>query len=231
MGNLPMFKEELPLVEQVMVNYGNTIEPSPIVHPEIAGRGVECAHGRAAWKCSSQCQGVLADMKMLVMCACNKTTQPQALMCKCERRTRDYTRSHRMGTSSKDLEKMRCEIKTHRNMLDYHTNFVRSERADDATDTTLLGYDATLKILPQNKSSRSLTVPVFPADADSSCPVLVGPHDDHACDPATRSVCSCTMNKCVSRSYKVMKRLIIQRGNRVRVARLRRFQGPILLLQ
>jgi hypothetical protein len=50
MGNLPMFKDELPLVEQVMVNCGNTVEPSPIVHPEIAGRGVECAHGRAAWK-------------------------------------------------------------------------------------------------------------------------------------------------------------------------------------
>jgi len=149
MSSLPMFKDELPLVEQVMVNYGNTIEPSPIVHPEIAGRGVECAHGRAAWKHSSQCQGVLADVKMLVLRACNNRTQPQSLMCKYERRTRDYIRSYRMGTSSKDLEKMRDEIKTHRNMLDYHTNFVRSERADDATDTTLLGYDAMLRIPPQ----------------------------------------------------------------------------------
>jgi hypothetical protein len=228
MGNLPMFKDELPLVEQVMVNYGNTIEPSPIVHPEIAGRGVEYAHGRAAWKYSSQCQGVLADMKMLVLRAYNKTTQPQTLMSKYERRTRDYIRSYRMGTSSKDLEKMRAEIKTHRNMLDYHTNCVRSERADDATDTTLLGYDAILKILPQNKSSRSLTVPVFPADTESCYPVLVGPHDDHACDPVTRSVCPYT--KYVGRSDKVVKGLIIQRANRMRVARMHRFEGPILLL-
>jgi hypothetical protein len=167
-------------------------------------------------------------VKMLVLRAHNNRTQPQSLMCKHERRTRDYTRSHRMGTSSKDLEKMRDEIKTHRNMLDYHTNFVRSERADDATDTTLLGCDATLRVLPQKKSSRSLTVPVFPAEAESCYPELLGPHDDHTCDPATRPVCPHA--KCASRPDKVVKRLITQWGNRMRVARLRRFEGPTLLL-
>jgi hypothetical protein len=100
MNGLPMFAGELPLVEQVMANHGNTIESSPIVHPEIAGRGVEHAHGRAAWKCSSQCKRVLGDMKLLVLCACNVRTQPQSLMAKCERRTRDHMRSCRMGTSS-----------------------------------------------------------------------------------------------------------------------------------
>ena len=82
--------------------------------------------------------------------ACNNRRQPQSLTCKHERRTRDYMRSHRMGTSSKDLEEMRDEIKTHRSTLDHHTDLARSERADDATDTTLLGHDATLRTLPQN---------------------------------------------------------------------------------
>ena len=225
MNSLPMFADELPLVEQVMVNYGNTIEASPIVHPEIAGRGVEHAHGRAAWKYSSQCQGALADMKMLVLRAYNVQTQPQSLMAKYERRTRDYTRSCRMGTSSSDLDKMRAEIKTHRNMLDYHATFVRSEGTDDVTDTTLLGYDAILKILPQQQASRSLAVPVFSTRTDSVYPILVGPHDQLDCDPATRSVCPFTTYNTSSDKVR----------NRMRAARLSRFniqpQQPILSIK
>ena len=38
---IPMFADELPLVEQAMADHENRIEKSPIVHPEIAGRGIE----------------------------------------------------------------------------------------------------------------------------------------------------------------------------------------------
>ena len=164
-------------------------------------------------------------MKMLVLRAYNIRTQPQSLMAKYERRTRDYMRSYRMGTSPSELGKMRVEIKTHRNMLDYHATFVRSEGTDDVTDTTLLGYDAILKILPQQQASRSLAVPVFSTRTDSSYPILVGPHDQLDCDPATRSVCPFTTYN--TRSDKVR--------NHMRAARLSRFnvqpQLPILRIK
>ena len=67
-----MFVDELPLVEQAMVDYGNVIEKSPIVHPEIAGRGVEYSHGRAAFFYSSRCNGVLGEMEDLVCRAHDK---------------------------------------------------------------------------------------------------------------------------------------------------------------
>ena len=146
---------------------------------------------------------------MLVLRAYNIRTQPQSLMAKYKRRTRDYIRSYRMGTPSKDLNKMRAEIKTHRNMLDYHATFVRSEGTDDVTDTTLLGYDAILKILPQQQASRCLAVPVFSTRTDSVYPILIGPHDQLDCDPATRSVYPfATYN---TRSDKVRNRMRVRR--------------------
>ena len=140
-----MFADELPLVEQAMADYENRIEKSPIVHPEIAGRGIEYAHGRAAFFYTSRfepyvwrpcflvciiffllrCQGKLADMEKLCYLAYSKSNIPQELAAKFERRTNDYQRSYRMGVLSKDLEKMRREIKTHRNMMDFHHRFIK----------------------------------------------------------------------------------------------------------
>jgi hypothetical protein len=138
LGKIPMFANELPLVEQAMVDYGHAIEASPIVHPEIAGRGVEHAHGRAAWYYRSKCEGKVDAMEDLCRRACQKKNTPQALGAKFERRTRDYMRCYRMGVMSKDLEKMRKEIKTHRNMKDYHQKFIESEGTDDDTDVHIL---------------------------------------------------------------------------------------------
>jgi hypothetical protein len=138
LGRIPMFADELPLVEQAMVDYGHTIEASPIVHPEIAGRGVEYAHGRAAWYYRNKCEGKVDDMEGLCRRAYQKKNIPQSLGAKFERRTRDYMRCYRMGVMSKDLEKMRKEVKTHRNMKDYHQKFIESEVADDATDVHIL---------------------------------------------------------------------------------------------
>ena len=140
-----------------MVDYGNEIEKSPIVHPEIAGRGVEYSHGRAAFYYSSQCNGVLGEMENLVCRAYDKRDIPQELVAKFERRTNDYMRSYRMGVLSKDLEKMRAEIKTHRNMMDYHQRFIKSPRADDATDNHIFNHQALAKILPQK------SIPLFHA--------------------------------------------------------------------
>ena len=107
LSKIPMFVDELPLVEQAMVGYGNSIEASPIVHPEIAGRGVEYAHGRAAWFYGNRCNGKLADMETNCRKAYGIKNIPPHLGAKFERRTRDYQRSYRMGVRSVDLEK--CE--------------------------------------------------------------------------------------------------------------------------
>jgi hypothetical protein len=138
LGRTPTFADELPLVEQAMVDCGHTIEASPIVHPEIAGRGVEHAHGRAAWCCRNKCEGKVGDMEDLFRRACQKKNIPQSLGAKFERRTRCYTRCCRMGVTSKDLEKMRKETKTHRNVKDHHQKFIESGVADDATDVHIL---------------------------------------------------------------------------------------------
>ncbi len=73
-----MFADELPLVEQAMVDYGNEIEieKSPIVYPEIAGRGIEYAHGRAAYFYGSRCNGKLAEMEALVRLSYSKKNIP-----------------------------------------------------------------------------------------------------------------------------------------------------------
>jgi hypothetical protein len=65
---------------------------------------------------------------------------PQSLGAKFERRTRDYVRCHRLGVLSVDLDKMRKEIKIHRNMKDHHRRFVESPRTDDPTDTRVLNH-------------------------------------------------------------------------------------------
>ena len=161
---IPFFSKPPLLVEQAMVDYGNAIEKSPIVHPEIAGRGVEYAHGRAAYFYSSRCQGHLSEMERLVHRAYSTQNIPQELAAKFERRCNDYQRCYRMGVLSKDLEKMRAEIKTHRNMRDYHVKFINSSVADDDTDVHILNCKALSKILPQKllAFSSAVTSPIFP---------------------------------------------------------------------
>ena len=46
-GNLPMFVNELSWIAQVVHDFGSILEVSPIVHCELAGRGIERANGRA----------------------------------------------------------------------------------------------------------------------------------------------------------------------------------------
>ncbi len=96
LGSIPMFADELPLVEQAIV-----IEKSSIVHPEIAGRGVEYAHGRAAYFYSSRCQGHLSELEILVHRAYSTQNIPHELAAaKFERRCNDYQRCYRMGDGS-----------------------------------------------------------------------------------------------------------------------------------
>ena len=59
-------------------------------------------------------------------------------------------RSYRMGVLSKDLEKLRAVIKSHRNMLDSYESFIRSNGADDATDGH--SFDPTSVIAAVNKA-------------------------------------------------------------------------------
>ena len=139
-GNLPMFVNELSWIAQVVHDFGNALEISPIVHCELAGRGIEYANGRATWDFRNGCTGKIADLESLCRRAYSACVIPQSLMAKYERRIRDYMRSYRMGALSKDLEKLRAVIKTHRNMLDSYESFIRSDTTDDDTDVHVLDH-------------------------------------------------------------------------------------------
>jgi hypothetical protein len=131
LGKLPIFLNELPLIEQIVADAGNLLAVSPIVHCELAGRGVEYTNGRAKWDYRNKCTGQVNQMEKLCRDAYSSRNIPQDLMAKFERRVRDYMRSYRMGVMATDLEKMRKEIKTHRNMLDCYESFIKSETTDD----------------------------------------------------------------------------------------------------
>ena len=67
-----------------------------------------------------------------------------------------------MGVLSKDLEKMRAEIKTHRNMMDYHQNFIKSPQADDRTDAHVFNQNALSKVLSRKLvSAHPVTSPTL----------------------------------------------------------------------
>jgi hypothetical protein len=65
LGQLPMFVNELGLIAQVVADFDNVLEISPIVHCELAGRGIEHANGRATWDFRNKCEGNLADLETL----------------------------------------------------------------------------------------------------------------------------------------------------------------------
>jgi hypothetical protein len=148
-GKLPMFVNELPLIEQIVKDYGNILAVSPIVHCEIAGRGVEYANGRAKWHYRDRCCGDMSKMESLCKAAYGRKNIPQELMAKYERRVRDYMRAYRMGVPTTSLEKMRGVIKTHRNMIDSYEKFIKSETTDDP-DTDLVIDFATIFTLEQD---------------------------------------------------------------------------------
>jgi hypothetical protein len=130
-GQLPMFVNELPLIDQVVKDFGNILVVSPIVHCDIAGCGIEYANGRAKWCYRNKSVGNLAQMEALCRESYGSYNIPRALMAKYERRVRDYMRSYRMGVLTTDLEKMRAEIKTHRNMIDSYETFITTDTTDD----------------------------------------------------------------------------------------------------
>jgi hypothetical protein len=148
-----MFKDEKALIEQVVFDYGNYLEVSPIVHCELAWRGVEYVNGRATWNYRNRCTGKLAEMESLCRYAYGNKVIPQHLMGKYERRVRDYMRSYRMGSLSAGLEKMRAVIKTHRNMLDSYDFFIKSDSSDDTSDTHSMDYKCIAHAVDQALSS------------------------------------------------------------------------------
>ena len=156
-GKLPMFVNELGLIAQVVADYYNILEISPIVHCELAGRGIEYCNGRATWDFRNKCEGKLKDLESLCRGAYSARNIPQALMVKYERRVRDYMRSYRMGVDSHDLEKLRAVIKSHRNMLDSYESFIKSEATDDATDRHVLDRSSIMiaidKAMGKNKKA------------------------------------------------------------------------------
>ena len=143
-GGLPMFVNELSWIAQVVHDFHNELEISPIVHCELAGRGIEYANGRATWDFRNGCTGKIAELEGLCRRAYSAYVIPQSLTAKYERRVRDYMRSYRMGVLSKDLDKMRAVIKTHRNMLDSYETFIRSDNADDEADTHILDMNSII---------------------------------------------------------------------------------------
>ena len=68
-----------------------------------------------------------------------------------------------MGVASSDLEKMTKAIKTHRNMLDYHHTFYKSNTTDGTCDAHVLSPD-NIRITLSGPSVLALSVslPIFP---------------------------------------------------------------------
>jgi hypothetical protein len=144
-GNLSMFKNELPLIEQIVNDFWNVLCVSPIVHCELAGRGIEYANGRAKWYYRNRCVGEVGKMEEICKASYGRSNIPQELMAKYERRVRDYMRSYRMGVVISSLEKMRGEIKTHRNMMDSYESFIKSDTTDDPVVDLVLHVEAIVK--------------------------------------------------------------------------------------
>ncbi len=156
-------------MQQVINDFGNMVEESPIVHPEIDGRGFECAHSRTTYDYTSRCEGVLTDMESLYQGAYSlryrrvRDYMRNSFGAKFERRVRDYMRSYRMGVASSDLIKISKAIKTHRNMIDYHHNFYKSNMTDGAGDAHGLSPDnIRISLSRPNVLALSVSLPIFP---------------------------------------------------------------------
>ena len=156
LSQLPMFKNEKALVEQVVHDYGNFLEVSPIVHCEVAGRGIEYANGRAKWDFRNGCTGKLSEMEALCRRAYSERVIPQQLMAKYERRVRDYMRSYRIGAMTSELDKLRSVIKSHRNMLDSYEAFVKSGSTDDSSDFHCLDISSITKAIAKATAKSSI---------------------------------------------------------------------------
>ena len=85
-----MFANEKSWIKQVVFDFGNVLEVSPIAHCEIAGRGIEHCNGRAKWDFRNGCTGKLAELEGLCRRAHVKVNMPQFLTAKYKRRVRDY---------------------------------------------------------------------------------------------------------------------------------------------
>lgn len=134
LGNLPMFREEKPLAFKILHESGMFGELSPKTYAEIAGRGIEYSNGKSKFTFRDRCTHTISKMESEIRHSFSLQVQSAALVSKYERRVRGHMRSYRIGVMSKDLEKMTDDIKSHRNMIDSYTSFVKSDKTDDETD-------------------------------------------------------------------------------------------------
>lgn len=131
LNSLPMFRDEMPQCEAVLHAYGHRLQMSPRYHCECAGEGIEFDNGRSKWY-FRKCNDFSTDgFKRAAATSMSKSNLPRALSAKYERRCRDYVRCYRLGCETNGLEKMRKEIKSHRNMFDSYRAYVSSNDLDD----------------------------------------------------------------------------------------------------
>ena len=74
-----MSLDEKSWIEQVVADADKILEVSPFIHCEIAGRGIECANGRAKWDFRNGYTGKLSELESLHRRARGKCNTPQEL--------------------------------------------------------------------------------------------------------------------------------------------------------
>lgn len=131
LAKLPMFAEELPHCEAILVSHGHKLQMSPRYHCECAGQGIEFDNGRAKWKFRKLNDMRTDGFRDAATRSFSRENLPRGLSAKYERRCRDYIRCYRSGAETMGLEKMRNEIKTHRNMFDSFRTYCKSSDLND----------------------------------------------------------------------------------------------------
>ncbi len=115
---------------------------SPKCHPELAGVGVEYSWGIAKKYFRKQNDCIAANLHANIQKALSIVTLENVW--KSARRTRDYVRayqdiaagemqSYSLDFSHSDIEKMRKEQKTHRNILDMEKAFLKTLVTENST--------------------------------------------------------------------------------------------------
>lgn len=105
-------------------DHGHIYHLSPKYHCGLAGMGVEYGNGRSKWRYRKHCDGTTKGWRDNAKFSYSTKAIKHHHTMKYARKTRDFERSYRAGTASRDVAKHKKTFKTHRNMIDVHLKFI-----------------------------------------------------------------------------------------------------------
>ena len=143
-------RNNLPLnPEQALASRGHILILSPKCHPELAGRGIEYAWGKAKKTFRNEINnGIAKDLHKNISASLTSKVLPLSRCWKFARKSRDYCRCYErifdesglldpklIESSFKEIEKFQRQFKTHRNIADIERTFLAEEDSDDDIDS------------------------------------------------------------------------------------------------